>query len=77
MMNVSDSGFDKKMREDMLKNIMGKVRNNQDMFLNNDLDDILKRFGERKCESMREFDNDKEEDPRKTKSVPASPKSDF
>ena len=79
VMNASemDSGFDKKMREDMLKNIMGKVKNNQDLFLNNNLDDLFSRFGARRCNSMGQFENDREEDPRRTKSLPASPKDDF
>lgn len=61
----------------MLKNIMGKVKNNQDLFLNNNLDELFSKFGDRRCNSMIQFDNDKEDDPRRTKSEPSSPQSDF
>lgn len=78
VMNVSEMGdqsYDKKMREDMLKQIMGKVKGNQDLFLNNKLDDLFSKFGNRRCNSMIQFDNEKEKDPRLTKSLPHSPTS--
>jgi len=77
VMNVSDMDLDKRRREDMLKSIMGKVKNNQDLFLNNNLDELFSKFGNRRCNSMTQFENEKEEDPRKTKSLPSSPKDDF
>ena len=43
--------------------------------MNNKLDELLNDFGGRKCKSMIAFDNEKEEDDRKIKSFPLSPKS--
>jgi hypothetical protein len=76
VMNVSemdDGGVDRRLREDMLKSIMGKVKANQDMFLNNRLDDLFSKNGHRKCNSWGFFANEKELDPRLTKSLPISP----
>ena len=36
-----DTLMDKKLREDMLKNIMAQVKGNRDLFLNNKLDELL------------------------------------
>lgn len=39
------------------------------------MDELLSDFGGRKCKSMIAFDNEKEEDERKVKSFPLTPKS--
>ena len=45
------------------------------MFLNNKLDELLDLFGDRRCKSMIELGTgwDKEEDPRRTITIPMSP----
>jgi hypothetical protein len=58
----------------MLKQIMNHVRGNKDLNLNNRLDDLLDDMGPRRTKSMIEFGNELEEDPRRTKSEPASPR---
>ena len=51
------------------------MKGNRDLFLNNNLDELLKEFGDRKCKSMIDFDTEKEEDPRRTRSYPLTPRS--
>jgi hypothetical protein len=68
--------MDKKLRQDMLKQIMNHVRGNKDTQLNNKFDDLLTEMGPRRCKSMIEFGNELEDDPRRTKSQPVSPRSD-
>jgi hypothetical protein len=73
-----DDENDKKNRESRgkaLKAIMAKVKGNRDLFLNNKLDELLQEFGGRRCKSMVNFENEKEEDVRRIKSYPLSPKS--
>ena len=63
----------------MLKQIMNHVRGNRDLKLNNRFDDLLTEMGPRRCQSMIDFGNDLEDDPRRTQSCPVSPreKDDF
>ena len=41
--------------------------------LNNKFDDLLFNFGDRKCLSMGEYENDREDDPREILSYPRTP----
>ncbi len=68
--------MDKKLRQDMLKQIMNHVKGNKDLRLNNRFDELLTENGPRRCQSMIEFGNDLEDDPRKTKTAPTSPRRD-
>ena len=54
VMNVSEmpSNEDARLRSETLKTIMGKVKANQDLFLNNKLDELFESFGHRRCNSM-------------------------
>ena len=54
---------------------MNHVRSNKDLNLNNRLDDLLSGMGPRRTKSMIEFGNDLEDDPRRTRSEPASPRN--
>ena len=54
---------------------MAQVKGNRDLFLNNKLDELLQDFGGRRCKSMIDFGNEKEEDDRKVRSFPLTPKS--
>jgi hypothetical protein len=58
----------------MLKQIMNHVKGNKDLNLNNRLDDLLTEMGPRRTKSMIEFGNELEDDPRRTKSQPHSPR---
>ena len=58
----------------MLKKIMNQIKGNKDLFLNNKLDELISQFGPRRCKSMTGFENDMEDDPRRTKSEPMSPR---
>ena len=74
-MTAVDDEANKKSRKKALKAIMAQVKGNRDLFLNNKLDELLQEFGGRKCKSMMALDNEKEEDSRRIKSYPLSPKS--
>ena len=74
LMNQMNESMDKKLRQDMLKQIMNHVRGNKDLNLNNRLDDLLDDMGPRRTKSMIEFGNELDDDPRRTKSEPASPR---
>ncbi len=76
LLNAMNESMDKKLRQDMLKQIMNHVRGNKDMRLNNRFDELLTEMGPRRCNSMIEFGNELEDDPRRTKSCPASPRGD-
>ena len=54
---------------------MNHVRGNKDLSLNNRFDELLTEMGPRRCNSMIELGNDLEDDPRLTKSCPASPRA--
>ena len=77
LLNQMNETMDKKLRQDMLKQIMNHVRGNKDINLNNRFDELLGDMGPRRCQSMIDFGNELEEDPRKTKSLPGSPRNDF
>jgi hypothetical protein len=74
LVSQMNESMDKKLRQDMLKQIMNHVKGNKDLNLNNRLDDLLTDMGPRRTKSMIEFGNDLEDDPRGTKSEPASPR---
>jgi len=42
----------KEQKENLLKGLMSKVKNNKALFLNNKLDDLIASFGDRRCRSM-------------------------
>jgi len=42
----------KEQKENLLKGLMSKVKNNKALFLNNKLDDLIASFGDRRCKSM-------------------------
>ena len=71
-----DDMMDKEERAKMIKGLLSKVKKNQGTFLNNKLDELLHQFGDRKCKSMIELPTGwpKEEDPRKIRTVPLTPK---
>lgn len=52
---------------------MKNVKLNRENFLNNNLDNLLGEFGDRKCLSMGEYANEREEDPRQILSYPSTP----
>lgn len=54
---------------------MNHVRGNKDLRLNNRFDDLLTEMGPRRCVSMIDLGGDLEDDPRFTKSCPASPRA--
>jgi len=58
-----------------MKILIGDVKRNQDLFLNNKLDDLLKMFGDRKCRSAVELSTgwEKVQDPRKIVTWPMTP----
>ena len=62
-------------RELLMKHLVRNIKGNQDMFLNNRLDDLLQRFGDRKCKSMIELGTgwDKVDDPRNLVTWPLAP----
>lgn len=64
---VPDDFLDKDSREKMIKDLLAKVKDNKDIFLNNKLDELLDMFGDRRCKSMIELSTGwpLEEDPRK------------
>jgi uncharacterized protein YneF (UPF0154 family) len=74
LVNQMNESMDKKLRQDMLKQIMNHVKGNKDLNLNNRLDDLLTDMGPRRTKSMIEFGNELEDDPRGTRSEPASPR---
>lgn len=74
LLNQMNETMDKKLRQDMLKQIMNHVKGNKDMQLNNRFDELLDENGPRRCKSMVEFGADLEDDPRRTKSCPQSPR---
>ena len=74
LVNQMNESMDKKLRQDMLKQIMNHVKGNKDLNLNNRLDDLLTDMGPRRTKSMIEFGNELEEDPRRTRSEPVSPR---
>lgn len=47
--------LDQTSKEAYLKTILAKIGKNEDMFLNNTLDDLLKMMGNRRCKSMYEL----------------------
>ena len=59
----------------MIKNLLGNVKNNHGIFLNNKLDDLLQQFGDRRCKSCIEFSTgwEKVDDPRVLLTWPLSP----
>lgn len=65
--------LEKKNREEMLKQILSKIAGNKDpAFLNkNKLDELLDRFGNRRCESAGDIGSDLLDDPREVHSEPA------
>jgi competence protein ComGC len=67
--------FDNESRQEMMAGLIYKVTANKNLFLNNKLDELLDMFGDRRCKSMIEFGTgwDKEEDPRRTVTIPMSP----
>ena len=67
--------MDKDSREVMMTKLLRNVKQNQDMFLNNKLDDLLNLFGDRRCKSMIDLGTgwDKEDDPRLCHTWPLSP----
>jgi len=74
LVNQMNESMDKKLRQDMLKQIMNHVKGNKDLNLNNRLDDLLTDMGPRRTKSMIEFGNELEDDPRRTRSEPNSPR---
>ena len=74
LVNQMNESMDKKLRQDMLKQIMNHVKGNKDLNLNNRLDDLLTDMGPRRTKSMIEFGNELEDDPRRTRSEPVSPR---
>jgi hypothetical protein len=70
LLNQMNEAMDKKLRQDMLKQIMNHVKGNKDIQLNNRFDELLDENGPRRCKSMVEFGTDLEDDPRRTKSCP-------
>lgn len=74
LVNQMNESMDKKLRQDMLKQIMNHVKGNKDLNLNNRLDDLLTDMGPRRTKSMIEFGNELEDDPRGTRSEPVSPR---
>jgi hypothetical protein len=74
LVNQMNESMDKKLRQDMLKQIMNHVKGNKDLNLNNRLDDLLTDMGPRRTKSMIEFGNELEDDPRRTRSEPISPR---
>jgi hypothetical protein len=74
LVNQMNESMDKKLRQDMLKQIMIHVKGNKDLNLNNRLDDLLTDMGPRRTKSMIEFGNELEDDPRRTRSEPVSPR---
>ena len=67
-LNVS-SGLDfmdQDSRQTLIKNLIGNIKSNQGMLLNNKLDELLQQFGDRRCRSCFEFSTgwDKVNDPR-------------
>jgi hypothetical protein len=73
---LDDDMMDKEERAKMIKGLLSKVKKNQGTFLNNKLDELLHQFGDRRCKSMIELPTGwpKEEDPRKIRTVPLTPK---
>lgn len=67
--------FDNESRQEMMAGLIYKVTANKNLFLNNKLDELLDMFGDRRCKSMIDFGTgwDKEEDPRRTVTIPMSP----
>jgi hypothetical protein len=67
--------LNKEQRSEMMKRLIGDVKKNQDLFLNNKLDDLLKMFGDRKCRSAVELSTgwEKVQDPRKIVTWPLTP----
>lgn len=53
---------------------MNHVKGNKDTHLNNRFDELLTEMGPRRCRSMVEFGNELEDDPRRTRSMPVSPR---
>lgn len=76
LVNQMNESMDKKLRQDMLKQIMNHVKAHKDLNLNNRFDELLTENGPRRTKSMVEFGNDLEDDPRATKSEPHSPRGD-
>jgi uncharacterized protein YneF (UPF0154 family) len=76
LLNEMNETMDRKLRQDMLKQIMNHVKGNKDTHLNNRFDELLTDMGPRRCRSMVEFGNELEEDPRRTRSQPISPRAD-
>ena len=74
LVNQMNESMDKKLRQDMLKQIMNHVKAHKDLNLNNRFDELLTENGPRRTKSMIEFGNDLEDDPRMTKSEPHSPR---
>ncbi len=72
-MVTPDDAFDKKQREDALKSIIATVKGNRGIVVNNSIDDLLEKFGPRRCMSMEDLSRDQEEDPRKYWSYPGTP----
>jgi len=68
--------MDKDEREHMMKGLLAKVKKNTGLFLNNKLDELIDEFGDRKCKSMIELPTGwpKEDDPRRIKTIPMTPK---
>jgi hypothetical protein len=67
--------MDKDSREQLIRNLLGNIKNNQGMFLNNKLDELLVQFGDRRCASCIEFYTgwEKTDDPRKVLTWPLTP----
>jgi len=59
----------------MIQGLLYRVQCNRNLFLNNKFDELLDMFGDRRCKSMIELGTgwDKEEDPRRTITIPMSP----
>lgn len=59
-------------KDELLRQMLSKLR--ADKFTKNDPHGLLDKFGGRRCMSMEEFGNEKEEDPRNIDSYPLTPK---
>ena len=69
-MTRPDISVVKKGKSKALKSLIAQVKVKRDLFINNEHDLLIKDFGGRRCKSMIEFDNEKEEDDRKISSYP-------
>ncbi len=75
LVNQMNESMDKKLRQDMLKQIMNHVKAHKDLNLNNRFDELLTDMGPRRTKSMVDFGNELEDDPRRTRSEPTSPRN--